>query len=285
MTINDLTFTHEGSETGPSLVDINLDIERGEFVSIIGANGAGKTSLCNAIRGFIPHLFKGELTGEVRIDGQPVTEESFPELARQVGFVFQNPFTQMTGTTTTVYDELAYGLGNLGVPRDEMRRRVDAMVDMAHLEPLVERHPFQLSGGQQQRVALASILVMGQPILVIDEPTSQLDPKSTDDIFELIENMKDRGITIVLVEHKMEHVARYSDRVILMDDARIVAEGTPAEVFNDPRTEALGTRLPQPLFVARALRERGLPVTGRELTLEELVEHLRAGAINGKEGR
>lgn len=276
VTLDNVSFAYEGAEDVKVLRDVSLDIAPGEFVSIIGANGTGKTTLCNAIRGFVPKFFHGEFSGSVLLHGRDICDVGIGELATEVGFVFQNPFTQMSGTTKSVYEELAYGLGNLQVPPDEIRRRVDEIIELARLESLVERNPFQLSGGQQQRVALASILVMGQDILVIDEPTSQLDPQSTDDVFELILNMKEAGRTIILVEHKMEHVAEFSDRVILLDKGEVVLEGAPREVFSDSRTTALGTRLPQPLAIARQIQDAGVNFPYQPLTTEELVQSLRA---------
>ncbi|WP_258273721.1 energy-coupling factor ABC transporter ATP-binding protein [Agrococcus sp. HG114] len=274
MTLENVSFAYEGAEEAKVLQGIDLDIRPGEFVSIIGANGSGKTTLCNAIRGFAPKFFKGEFAGRVLINGRDIADEEIGELAKEIGFVFQNPFTQMSGTARTVYDELAFGLGNLGLPRDEIIARVDEMVQLARLQDLVDRNPFQLSGGQQQRVALSSILVMAQDILVIDEPTSQLDPQSTDDVFELIERMKGQGRTIVLVEHKMEHVAAFSDRVVLMDAGRIVDVGTPREIFANPRTAAIGTRLPQALTIARQLEQVGIRFEVSPLTTDELVGQL-----------
>lgn len=275
VTLKNVSFAYEGAEETQVLQDVSLDIAAGEFVSIIGANGTGKTTLCNVIRGFVPKFYEGEFSGSVHLHGRDIRDVGIGELAKEVGFVFQNPFTQMSGTTNSVYEELAYGLGNLAVPPEEIRRRVDEIIELAKLESLVERNPFQLSGGQQQRVALASILVMGQDILVIDEPTSQLDPQSTDDVFELISRMKEAGRTIVLVEHKMEHVAEFSDRVILLDQGRIVLEGTPREVFSDPKTAELGTRLPQPLSIARQIQSAGADFPYTPLTTEELLEALR----------
>lgn len=282
VTLDKVSFAYEGAEEVQVLRDISLDIAAGEFVSIIGANGMGKTTLCNVIRGFVPKFYEGEFTGSVQLHDRDIADVGIGELAKEVGFVFQNPFTQMSGTTNSVYEELAYGLGNLAVPPDEIRDRVDEIIELARLQDLVERNPFQLSGGQQQRVALASILVMGQDILVIDEPTSQLDPQSTDDVFELISRMKDAGRTIVLVEHKMEHVAEFSDRVVLLDRGQIALEGTPREVFSDPRTAELGTRLPQPLTIARQLQASGAFFPFTPLSTEELVSALRTTMERGQ---
>ncbi len=280
--LDKVSFAYEGAEEVQVLRDISLDIAAGEFVSIIGANGMGKTTLCNVIRGFVPKFYEGEFTGSVFLHGRDSKDVGIGELSKEVGFVFQNPFTQMSGTTNSVYEELVFGLGNLAVPPDEIRDRVDEIIELARLQDLVERNPFQLSGGQQQRVALASILVMGQDILVIDEPTSQLDPQSTDDVFELISRMKDAGRTIILVEHKMEHVAEFSDRVVLLDRGQIVLEGTPREVFSDPKTAELGTRLPQPLTIARQLQAAGAHFPFTPLSTEELVSALRTTMERGQ---
>ena len=270
-----VNFTYPLSPV-PALQDIDLSIEPGEFISIVGANGAGKSTLCQAIRGLVPHFTKGELTGEVTVDGQDVATNTIGELTRDVGYVFQNPFTQMSGVSSTVFDELAYGLGNLGVPPDDMRRRVENMLEATKLGDLRDRNPFELSGGQQQRVALASILVMEQPVLVIDEPTSQLDPETTDAMFELIAAAHSAGRTIVLVEHKMEQVAQFSDRVIVMELGRIILNGTPAEVFSDPRCAKAGVRMPESMYLRQALVSRGIELPVHPLSVRELMDDIAA---------
>ena len=273
--IRGVSFTYDLAAR-PALQDVDLTVAPGEFVSIIGANGAGKSTLCAAIRGLVPHFSRGELSGTVHVQGRSVPDTPLGDLARDVGYVFQNPFTQMSGVSRTVFEELAYGLGNLGVPADEMRERVEAMLDATELQPLRDRNPFELSGGQQQRVALASILVMGQPILVIDEPTSQLDPDTTHDMFRLIGQARDQGRSVVLVEHKMEHVATFSDRVVLLAEGRIVTSGTPEEVFADPRCEKSGTRLPESMYLHRALVAQGVDLPRRPLSVAQLVEEIDA---------
>ena len=273
ITIENLSYSYPLATTA-ALSDISLSVNAGEFVSIIGANGAGKSTLCQAIRGLIPHFTKGNVSGTVVVNGRNVAETAIGDLARDVGYVFQNPFTQMSGVSPTVFDELAYGLGNLGVPADEMRERVEAMLKLTKLEPLRDRNPFQLSGGQQQRVALASILIMEQPILVIDEPTSQLDPETTDAMFELISAARDEGRTVVLVEHKMEKVAEFSDRVFLLEAGRLILQGSPEDVFGDPRCEQAGTRMPESMYLRRALERNGIETTPRPLSVEALIADL-----------
>jgi len=276
VTIENLTYTYPQAPA-PALRDIDLTIGAGELVSVVGANGSGKSSLCQAIRGFIPHFYGGELAGRVVVDGTDVAAQEIGDLAGTVGFVFQNPFTQMSGVARTVFGEIAFGLENLGVAPLEIHERVERVLEDAGLQELRDRDPMQLSGGQQQRVALASVLVMDQPVLVLDEPTSQLDPASTDGVFDLVLAARARGRTVVLVEHKMEHVAEFSDRVVVMDGGSIALNGTPAEVFSDPRCEALGTRLPESMYLRRALEPSGLRLSPTPLRLEDLLQEISSG--------
>lgn len=276
--IDDLTFRYPLAER-PALVNVDLSVNPGEMVCIVGANGAGKSTLCSAVRGLVPHFTKGDLSGSVRVLGRSVPDTALSELARDVGYVFQNPFTQMSGVSRTVFEELAYGLGNLGVPPDEMRDRVERMLDRTDLQPLRDRNPFQLSGGQQQRVALASILVMQQPVLVIDEPTSQLDPESTDMVFELVAAARDEGRTVLLVEHKMEHIAKLADRIVVLSQGGVLLDGPPAAVFSDPRCEAAGTRMPESMYLSRALVDRGLNLPAHPLTVEKLIADVEGTGV------
>ena len=270
-----VTFTYPLAGS-PALRDINLTIQHGEFVSIVGANGAGKSTLCQAIRALVPQFTKGVLTGHVLVNGKDTSTKTIGQLTRDVGYVFQNPFTQMSGVSPTVFDELAYGLGNLAVPPDEMRERVEAILTATKLTDLRDRNPFELSGGQQQRVALASILVMDQPILVIDEPTSQLDPETTEAMFDLIGQAHSHGRTIILVEHKMEQVAQFSRRVVVMEDGRIVLDGPPGDVFADERCAKAGVRMPEAMYLRRALNGRGIDLPPHPLSVKELVDDISA---------
>lgn len=265
-----VTFTYPLAPV-PALQDIDLRIEPGEFVSVVGANGAGKSTLCQAVRALAPQFTGGELTGQVLVNGLDTAKTTIGELTSQVGYVFQNPFTQISGVAPTVFDELAYGLGNLGVAPDEMRERVERMLRLTKLDDLRDRNPFELSGGQQQRVALASILVMDQPILVIDEPTSQLDPETTDAMFALISQAHEAGRTIILVEHKMEQVAAFSNRVVVMKDGRIELQGDPAAVFSDPACAQAGVRMPEAMYLRRALASRGLDLPPHPLSVSALI--------------
>ena len=162
-----VTYQYPTTEK-PALTDINLQVEEGEFVAVIGPNGAGKSTLCYTIAGFVPHFFKGEMTGTVEVAGQDLSTSTLNDWVLNVGLAFQNPFNQISGAKYTVLEEIAFGLENIGVPRDEMKERVQAVMGLTGISDLADRSPYSLSGGQQQRVALTSILVMQPKVLVLD---------------------------------------------------------------------------------------------------------------------
>jgi len=258
----------------PALRDLNLEIAEGSFVAIIGESGAGKSTLCAALAGFVPHHFRGELRGRVIVDGLDTASTPLAEWVRQVGFVFQNPFNQLSGAKLTVAEEVAFGLENLGVLREEMKPRVNAALELVGLAEQADRSPYELSGGEMQRVALACILVMEPRVLVLDEPTAQLDPMGAHQVFETIRTLVSaRRCTVVLVEHKMEWVAAFADRVIALREGTLVLDGPPGAVLTSPRLEEIGLSGPRYTRAARAARDAGLWPAGLELptTLSEAV--------------
>ena len=222
-----------------ALNQLTFSIEKGEFIGLIGENGAGKSTLCNAIMGLVPHFYKGAYGGRVTIadgtdGGIEVAHTPVAELCQKVGLVFQNPFNQLSGAKLTVYEEIAFGLQNMGVPSEEIHRRVTEVLELLDITLYRNRNPFDLSGGQMQRVALASILVMKPEILVLDEPTSQLDPAASEEVFRAIEVLKKSGITIIMAEQKMEKLAVYCDRILLMHQGELVDFDTPERIFSRP---------------------------------------------------
>ena len=227
------------------LENLNLKIETGEFWAIVGKNGSGKTTFCNALRRFVPDFYKGEVTGEIVIDGKNLKDCSPKELVTKVGFVFQNPFTQISGVKDTVFEEIAYGLENLAVEKEKIIKRVNETLKLLEIEHLKDKNPQEMSGGQKQRVALASIIVMDPEILVIDEPTSQLDPKGTQDIFKIINIMAKKGKTIILVEHKLELIAEYAEKIVVLDEGKIILSGDKKEILNNRLLEEKGIGMPQ----------------------------------------
>ncbi len=270
---NHFSYRYPAQEK-PALRNIDLKIPEGQFCGVIGANGAGKSTFCYALAGFAPHFFQGSVTGALEAVGQDLSKTSLGELAGQVGLVFQNPFNQISGTRFTVREEVAFGLENLGVPRSEIARRVQETLDLIDLSHLAERSPFALSGGQQQRVAIASILAMQPKLLVLDEPTSQLDPQATQDIFRILDKLADRaGTTVVLVEQKLEWLAAFVDRVIVLSAGRVVSDGQPGEILSNEKIKKYGIGQTQYSLAAAAAQKkrlvpksRGLPVTLKQAT-------------------
>ncbi|WP_026749417.1 energy-coupling factor ABC transporter ATP-binding protein [Leptotrichia trevisanii] len=220
-------------EDKQALKNINVEIKKGEFWAVIGKNGSGKTTFCNMLRRFVPDFYKGELTGKITLEDKELKDYSQKELVQKIGFVFQNPFTQISGVKDTVFEEIAYGLENLGLEKEEIISKVEEILKLLEIEKLRDRNPYDLSGGQKQRVALASIIAMDPDILVIDEPTSQLDPKGTEDIFKIINLMANEGKTIILVEHKLELIAEYAQNILVLDEGEIILSGKAEEVLNN----------------------------------------------------
>ena len=256
------------------LKNINIEIKKGEFWAVIGKNGSGKTTFCNMLRRFVPDFYKGELTGKITLEDKELKDYSQKELVQKIGFVFQNPFTQISGVKDTVFEEIAYGLENLGLEKEEISK-VEKILKLLEIEKLRDRNPYDLSGGQKQRVALASIIAMDPDILVIDEPTSQLDPKGTEDIFKIINLMANEGKTIILVEHKLELIAEYAQNILVLDEGEIILSGKAEEVLNNKilLEKEIGMTqysiLAYELEKARKVEFEEIPIT-KEKTLELL---------------
>ena len=257
----------------PALQNINLQINEGEFVAVVGPNGAGKSTLCYTLAGFVPHFFKGEISGSVEVAGMESSKSTLDEWVLNVGLAFQNPFNQISGAKYTVFEEIAFGLENTGVPREEIRPRVEDAMKLTDISNLADRSPYSLSGGQQQRVALTSILVMQPRLLVLDEPTSQMDPLGTREVFSVIRKMAEGGMTVVMVEHKMEWIANFADRVIALKDGQILLEGTPNEVLTSDLLAENGFGISRYTSTARAAKKLGLwKKEDLPVTLDEAVE-------------
>jgi energy-coupling factor transporter ATP-binding protein EcfA2 len=270
--LQNVTYKYPLTKT-PVLQNINLQINEGEFVAVIGPNGAGKSTLCYALAGFVPHFFKGEISGSIEVAGMESGKSTLDEWVLNVGLAFQNPFNQISGAKYTVFEEIAFGLENTGVPREEIRPRVENAMKLTDISSLADRSPYSLSGGQQQRVALTSILVMQPRLLVLDEPTSQMDPIGTREVFSVIRKMAEGGMTVVMVEHKMEWVANFADRVIALKDGQILLEGKPSEVLTSDLLAENGFGLSRYTSTAREAKKRGLwKKETLPVTLDEAVD-------------
>jgi energy-coupling factor transporter ATP-binding protein EcfA2 len=270
--LRDVTYKYPGTDT-PALKNINLQVNEGEFVAVVGPNGAGKSTLCYTLAGFVPHFFKGEMTGTVEVSGKDLQKSTLNDWVLTVGLAFQNPFNQITGAKYTVFEELAFGLENIGIPRQEMITRVEEAMQLTGISELADRSPYSLSGGQQQRVALTSILVMQPEVLVLDEPTSQLDPVGTREVFAVIRTMAERGMTVVMAEHKVEWIAQFADRVVAIYDGQILLEGKPSQVLTSELLPEKGFGISRYTSVARRAKELGLwKKENLPVTLDEAAE-------------
>lgn len=238
------------------LRDVSLEIQEGEFVAIMGATGAGKTTLCLALNGIVPQSTGGTIRGRVLVDGQDTKRTPVPELARRVGLVFQDPETQFFNMS--VEAEIAFGLETLGVARAEMRERIAWALDLVSMTGFEKRSPFHLSGGQKQRVAIAAILAMLPKILVLDEPTASLDPSGKAEIFDVLGTLrKQRNMTIVLVEQDSEQIAEFADRVVILCDGAVEMADTPERVLSRvEEMHTLGLAVPQVSELADCLAQR-----------------------------
>lgn len=232
---------------------IDFEADKGQFIGIIGENQAGKSTLCQAFAGLVPTMFRGAYGGKVIIGGVEASKVPIAVLCQKVGLVFQNPFNQLSGAKDTVFEEIAFGLQNLGIPREEIGKRVDKALKLLDIIKYKDRNPFDLSGGQIQRVAIASILAMEPEVLVLDEPTSQLDPQGSEDVFLVVEKLAKTGITIIMVEQKMEKLAAYCDKILLLHRGSQVAYDVPERIFSREDLRELGVEPPVYTQVSKAL--------------------------------
>lgn len=244
------------------LTGVDLALADGEIVGLVGPNEAGKSTLCLVASGLAPASVGGTLQGEVRIDAASIAGQRPYELASRVGLVFQNPNTQRSGVTATVFEEVALGPVNLGVDVAETVARTRAALATLGIEPIAERDPMHLSGGQAQLVAIASILAMRPPHLILDEPTAQLDPEGTRLVGEALRRLAGTGTALLIAEHKTELLDSICHRVVALDAGRVALDGPPAAVFEDPRLEALGVEPPARVRIARALDAAGVRAPG-----------------------
>jgi energy-coupling factor transporter ATP-binding protein EcfA2 len=266
----DFSFKYLGADF-LALRKVSVSIDEGDYVVITGPSGCGKTTLCRAINGLVPHFHRGYIAGNVYVDGHNTREETVAQLASTVGLVFQNPANQLV--TLNVEKEIAFGPENLGVEPREVRTRVEEIIDLLNLEHLRDKHPHEMSGGEQQRLAMAATLALKPKVLVADEPTSNLDPKSAELILDIIAELNKRnGMTVILVEHRLDLVAKDASRVVLMDRGQIVADGPPRNILPMDISMEIGAGVPKATQVYRRLQAKGIelgrvPLTGEELAI------------------
>ncbi len=259
----------------PALSNISLEIRRGEFLGLIGPTGAGKTTLCLALNGVVPQFYGGRFFGRATVAGLDSLDHPISRLARHVAVVFEDPETQITATS--VENEIAFALENLCVPRDEILKRIAWALEAVRLEGTEKRPPHTLSGGEKQRLAIASALALCPDLLVLDEPTSQLDPVGTQEVFATVRELnRTLGLTVVMASHAAEEMAEFADRIAVLDRGEIVQVGPPDEVYADGvRLAQLHLRAPQVAETFALARGKGLSVPRIPVRLEEGIALVR----------
>ncbi len=275
--VRGLSFRYEGSE-GWALRDVDLEIDQGELVLVLGSTGSGKSTFLRCLIGLIPHFYSGEYLGSVRVMGMEVASTPVHKLATKVGMVFQNPETQIF--STSVESELAFPLENLGLPPEEIRRRVEEALDRFGLRGLRRTNPAELSGGQKQRLAIATVMTMGPDVLLLDEPTSMLDPMAAREVLDLIVRLRrEEGKTVLVAEHRTDLLAPHADRVIAFSGGRLVYSGDPRSFFSEVRH----AEIPVPRVVELYWRLRGsCRLDGPVPLLPEELEVLLSRRLRGK---
>ena len=274
--IQELTFTYKG-ESKPALREISLSVSDGAFVGVIGPAGAGKTTLARAVSGVIPHHYNGDYYGSVKVDGLDTVDTPLTDLSRLVGMVFQDVDSQII--SSVVEDELLYGLENFGVPHAEIPARMDFALNKVGIADLRERSIASLSGGQRQKVAIASVIALRPKVLVLDEPTGELDPASSRQVFSLLKSLnQEYGVTVVIVEQKIMLLCEFADYLAVLDQGKIVRQGKTRDVLaRSDELEALGVNCPRVTLLSRLLAEKtgkALPVSVNLDEAEKLVRGL-----------
>ena len=278
--IKNLKYRYPGAAE-LALNDVSLNIEKGEFIGIAGENGAGKSSLSQALLGLIPQFYKGAYGGSVAIAGLDTKTAPVSEICKKAGLVFQNPFNQLSGAKDKVYDEVGYGLQNFGMEPSIIHSRIKEVLTQLGIWEYRDRNPFDLSGGQLQRVAIASVLAMNPDILILDEPTSQLDPAGSEEVFHTVDELTKTGITIIMIEQKVEKLAEYCDKIALMHQGHLIAYDTPGVIFS--RDDLLELGVSTPAFTTFAKKnDLKLPNGNYPVTISELTGLIRATGIDVK---
>ena len=274
ISIKNIHFHYHDDDKREALSDVSIDVYPGEWLAIIGHNGSGKSTLAKMMNGLLEPN-----EGSIYIDGQLLTEETVYEARRKVGMVFQNPDNQFVGTT--VEDDIAFGLENIGMPREEMIQKINSSLEMVHMTPFKDKEPARLSGGQKQRVAIAGMIALAPKVVILDEATSMLDPQGRFEVISTIQKLhKEKGITVISITHDLEEAAS-ADRVLLMEGGKVNRIGTPSDIFEmGTALVEKGLDVPFSEKLKAVLKEKGLNVPNEYLDEEGLVEWLWTSVLN-----
>ena len=252
----------------PSLLDVDLELPDATVIGVVGASESGKTTLCLVASGLAPRTVGGRIRGTIRLDGEDVDSWPMHRLAERIGIGFQNPGTQLSQVADTVFEEVAFGPMNLGLPREEVVARTWEALDALRIPELAERDPRRLSGGQQQLVATAGLLAMRPTHLVLDEPTAQLDPAGTRLVADAIARLAAGGASILVTEQKTDLLAKVASRVVVLADGRVVRDGPVHEVLADPQLAELGVAPPSVVRLRSAVEAAGLDPARLEVAFD-----------------
>ena len=269
------TYSQGSAFQATAIMDVNLTIQDGEFIGVIGHTGSGKSTLVQHLNGLLTPT-----SGQVLIDGEDMNQKGVDRrrIRQKVGLVFQYPEYQLF--EETIAKDIAFGPKNLGLSPEEVDRRVRRAMEWVHLDydRYAQRSPFELSGGQMRRVAIAGVLAMESKVLILDEPTAGLDPRGRDRILDMVKQLHAQGgVTVIMVSHSMEEIADSVERLVVVNDAHIPMDGTPREVFSHgDELEAMGLAIPQVTRIFRRLKELGLPVDASVYTTAQAVQVLEA---------
>lgn len=268
ISLKNISYQYHATDTRLALNNVSLSIEAGEWVAIIGHNGSGKSTLAKTINGLI-----APASGEVTVGGLALTEENIWKIREMVGMVFQNPDNQFVGST--VQDDVAFGLENLGVPREEMIERVADAIERVKMSEFMEKEPARLSGGQKQRVAIAGVVALRPAIIILDEATSMLDPQGRQEVLATVKAIKEEAnLTVISITHDIDEAAN-ANRILVMENGELIQEGTPEEIFaSGEKLIHMGLDLPFPERLKLDLKERGIDVPSEYLTEEGMVDWL-----------
>ena len=274
ISIKNIHFHYHDDDKREALSDVSIDVYPGEWLAIIGHNGSGKSTLAKMMNGLLEPN-----EGSIYIDGQLLTEETVYEARRKVGMVFQNPDNQFVGTT--VEDDIAFGLENIGMPREEMIQKINSSLEMVRMIPFKDKEPARLSGGQKQRVAIAGMIALAPKVVILDEATSMLDPQGRFEVISTIQKLhKEKGITVISITHDLEEAAS-ADRVLLMEGGKVNRIGTPSDIFEmGTALVEKGLDVPFSEKLKAILKEKGLNVPKEYLDEEGLVEWLWTSVLN-----
>lgn len=268
ISVNQVTFQYQNSKS-PALNNLSLTVPNGDFLGIIGTSGAGKTTLALSMAGVIPHEFPGDFYGSILVDGDDTVEHPFDYFCQKIGLVFQDIDSQMVASV--VEDEILFGLENFGIPHDQIEYKMNKVLRELGIEDLKTREIASLSGGQKQKVAIASILALEPEIIILDEPTGELDPESTQEIFTLLKKLNDeKGITIVIIEQKIKLLCEHVKHLVVLDKGVLQFDGAPREVItNIAAFKELGINVPPVAELSGRLREAGIYDGDITLNVEE----------------